>query len=136
MDITLLIESFIGLSTILGVLIFFLLYIPSQKRKLKKSKEEEKTKKGHIKKTLRTLVSIIKDKKSNSQELKNALDLILKDYGIIDKFDIYGEVLIRICRHPNTTKDIILDFNRDLENQNPEYSIEINDFIAKGLNSR
>lgn len=137
MEITLFIESFVGLVSLLGVLIFFLLYSPSRNRKLElKKKEVNKKEKEKTKADLTLLVNVIRDKKSTSQELKSALGLIIQDYAEIDKFDIYGEIIIRICTHPNTTKEIILNFNKEIENKNPRYAKEINTFIARGLNSR
>jgi hypothetical protein len=46
------------------------------------------------------------------------------------------DILFAICRHPNTNKDIIINFDKELEHLNPEYKKEINEAIAKGLNSR
>jgi len=134
MDITLLVKSFIGLVSILAILIFFLFYSPGQKRKKELQKKEEKKKNKSV--DFETLLAIVRDKKASSQELSTALDNILEYYGEIEDFKYYGEILLRICRHPQTTKDIILKFNRDLEKKNPGYAIEINDFITRGLNSR
>lgn len=136
MDITLLIELFAVLVTILGVLIFFLLYLANRKRKLRLKKEGRRGKEERVKTDFESLVGIIRDENSTTQELKQALSMIIDFYGTIDKFDIYGEILIRICRHPNTTKNIILDFNKGLEDKNQKYIKLINDFIAKGLHSR
>ena len=51
-------------------------------------------------------------------------------------FDIYMDILFTICRHPNANKDLIIKFDRELEELNSEYKKEINDAITKGLNSR
>ncbi len=73
------------------------------------------------------------------------MDLVLKSHGNIHKklgirahpdFDIYMEMLIVVCRHPNTNKNIIIDFDKELLKLNPQYKAEINDAITKGLNSR
>lgn len=137
MDITLLVKSFIGLVSILAILIFFLFYSPGQKRKKELQKKQEKKKNKKNKSVdFETFLAIVRDKKASSQELSTALDNILEYYGEIEDFKYYGEILLRICRHPQTTKDIILKFNRDLEKKNPGYAIEINDFITRGLNSR
>jgi hypothetical protein len=91
------------------------------------------------------LRAIIKNKQSSSKELKEALDLILKHHGIVSKklglrphpdFDVYMDILFTICRHPNTNKSIIVNFDKELLKLNPEYKSEINDAITKGLNSR
>jgi len=150
MEITLLVKSIAGLVVILGILIFLFLYSLSNKR-AKAKKEAKKAKKSQPAKQksthykLEDLVAVIRNKKSTTKELQEALDLIIKNYGHIHPklgirthpdFDIYAEVLLRICRHPNTTKDIIIKFDRELEKLNPEYVREINDALTKGLNSR
>jgi len=144
MDITLLIESAMGLLALLVILIVFL--AATSKSKVKKA--IIKPKKAVPKKAntdLQHLVSILKDKKSSTQELKNALELIIKYHGTIHKklglrvhpdFDIYMDILFTICRHPNTSKDIIIKFDIDLEKKNPEYKPEINSALSRGLNSR
>jgi hypothetical protein len=148
MDITLLIESIMGLAGLLGILIFFLLYIPKSKN-LKKSKEAKNLDKKDVVKyndtDINKILNIIKDKNSTLKELDDAVDLLLKYHGKIHlklgirthpDFDVYSEMLFRICRHPNTDKNIILKFDRELRRLNPDYVREINDSITKGLNSR
>jgi len=145
MEITLLIKSIMGLIVILALLMFLFIY--SNKTKKPKAKKVIKkivsTKKEPM--DLISLSKIIKNKKSSSKELKDALDLILKNYGNIHKklgarphpdFDIYMEILMKICKHPNTNKNIIINFDKELERLNPEYKKEINEAITKGLNSR
>ena len=145
MEITLLIKSFLGLVLLLAVLIFFLLYIPKKQKIIKKKKQEIQESKKSDTPSFVALLGVIKNRASTSEELKEALNLILKYYGTIHPklglrphpdFDIYGEVLLRICRHPNTNKNIILDFDKALEAKNEDYKKDINDFITKGLNSR
>jgi len=144
MDITLLIQSVLGLLVLLVLLVAFMNLTP--KSSVKK-KPQKKTTSSHTKVNtdLVHLKSIIKRRKSTTKELKTALDLIIKHHGTIHKklgqrahpdFDIYMDILFTICRHPNTTKHLILDFDKELERLNPEYKPEINNAIAKGLNSR
>lgn len=92
-----------------------------------------------------TLRAIIKDKKSSSKQLEEALLLILKYYGAIHpklglrahpEFDKYTELIIRLCHHPQATSKIVVNFDKELRKQNPQYEHEINDAITKGLNSR
>ncbi len=144
MEITLLIKSIMGLVIILSLLLLLLFYKPKKKIEKKKVKVT-RTDGGKLKTDLESLRSIIKSKKSTTKELKEALDLVLKHHGHVHKklglrshpdFDVYMEMLITICRHPNTTKDIIVDFDKSLGRLNPEYKAEINDAITKGLNSR
>ena len=91
------------------------------------------------------MVEVIKNKNSSTQELQEALDLIIKYHGKIHPklgmrahpdFDIYADIIFRICRHPSTTKEVIINFDRSLEKLNPDYNKEINDALTKGLNSR
>jgi len=143
MDIELLVESVIGLTVILVILVYFLLF------SFKKKKVEKKVVKPKAKPKLdidlEHLRLIIKNKKSTSKELKSALDLIIKYHGTIHPklgtrthpdFDTYMDILFTLCRHPQTNKNLILDFDRELERLNPTYKIEINDSISKGLSSR
>ena len=145
MEITLLVKSFAGLITLLAILIFFLLYVPKKQKVAKKLKEEILKSKRNDYHSLEKLADIIRNRASTKEELRDALDLILKHHGTIHAklglrphpdFDVYGEILLRICRHPNTNKNIILDFDKALEAKNEEYKKDINDFITKGLNSR
>ncbi|SFV54053.1 hypothetical protein MNB_SM-6-1119 [hydrothermal vent metagenome] len=147
MDIILLVKSIVGLVIILGILILFFLYTPTSKKKLPKKKKNsyvQKIKK-ESKPEIKELLEVIRNKNASTKELTTALDTIIKYYGKIHPklgirthpdFDIYSEILLRICRHPNTTKDIIINFDKELEKRNPEYVREINDSLTKGLNSR
>ncbi|NOR58749.1 MAG: hypothetical protein GQ474_09535 [Sulfurimonas sp.] len=147
MEITLLLKSIVGLVIVLALLIF-LLFLPSNRKKAK----TEPTKDTSSEATQRPpntdldyLRSIIKKKKSTTEELKEALKLVIKHHGIVHEklglrvhpdFDIYMDILFTICRHPNTNKDIVIKFDRELARLNPEYKKEINEAITKGLNSR
>ncbi|WP_434657903.1 hypothetical protein [Sulfurimonas sp. NW9] len=83
---------------------------------------------------------MIKDKKSTTEELKEAVELILKYYGKIPqklgmrahpKFEIYSELILRICHHPNVNKDIIIKLDKELHRRNPEYALELDDSLTK-----
>lgn len=144
MDIVLLIKSGMGLVVILAVLVFFLFY--SAKKKKEKVIEKKEPVKHKVEKVrdFAALRAVITNDNSTAQELKEALDLIIKNYGQISKsgkynqsdFAVYMGILFNICRHPHTTKDIILDFDRELTKLNPKYKSEINDAVTKALNSR
>ncbi|MEK6658090.1 MAG: hypothetical protein AABY36_00245 [Campylobacterota bacterium] len=144
MEAELIIKSMMGLIAILAVLIFFLFFESGRKSKTQK-KSGNNNAVEEIKPDLSSLVIIVKNKKTDEKRLGETLDLIIKYYGIIDKevgirphpsFDIYAKILSTICKHPNTNKNIIIKFDRELEKLNPEYKKEINEAIAKGLNSR
>jgi hypothetical protein len=147
MSIPFLIQSFLILVVVLAVLIFFLFYIPKKKKEKEKKKLINKSKSNNAFEypSFKSLVKIVKNKESSSEELVDALALIIKHYGVIPaklgirthpEFTTYAELIMRICRHPNTTKDLIVQFDRELERKNPQYKKEINDFLTKGLNSR
>ncbi|HFB53493.1 MAG TPA: hypothetical protein ENJ67_02060 [Sulfurimonas autotrophica] len=146
MDIVLLIKSIMGLVVILGILIAFFIYAPSAKKKEpKKKKSHTQESKPEAKHEIKDILAVIRNKHSTTEELGNALDMLIKYHGHIHPklgirthpdFDIYSEILLRICRHPNTTKEIIIKFDKELEKRNPEYVREINDSLTKGLNSR
>jgi len=146
MELTLLIQSAMGLLALLGILVFFLVISPKSKKK-----EVQKTKKAtqesvRTKKTdLKHLRKVIKNRDSAAEELKEALDLILKYHGNIQKklgirshpeSHAYMDILFSLCRHPNANKDLIINFDKELERLNPEYKKDINDAITRGLNSR
>jgi len=147
MEITLLIKSVMGLIAILALLIFFL-FLPAHKEKKRKrvaAKKTEIIEKSIQNTDLEYLKNIIKNKLSSTKELGDALDLIIKYHGKIDKklgirthpnFDIYMKILFSLCRHPNADKNIIIKFDKELKKLNQEYTYEINESITKGLNSR
>jgi len=145
MELSLLVETIIGLVVILIILVF-LLVLPSKKRakatkktsKLSSSSTKDKT-------DLESLRKIIRNRQSSTKELEYAVDMVLKHHGKIPpkmgvrvnpQFDAYSEMLMMLCRHPNTNKNIILKLDKELRRLNPEYTAEINDATAKGLESR
>ncbi|MBE0514946.1 hypothetical protein [Sulfurimonas sp.] len=152
METEFIIKTIIGLIVILAFLIFLLLLQPKNKRQRQQDnlhvaeiKKDTKEENSSANTDLFYLVDIIKNKKSSADTLSEALELIIKHHGQVHKklglrphpdFDTYIDILFTICRHPNANKDIIITFDRELEKLNPEYKQEINEAIAKGLNSR
>ncbi len=161
MDTELIIKSIMGLVAVLAVLLFLLFIETDKEEKEKKLKFSNKnpidtepvvayqeiiSERNIIKlENLESLVRVIKDKKVDAQKLSETLDLIIKYHGRVHKklglrahpdFNIYVNILFTICRHPNANKDLIIKFERELQELNGEYKQEINDAITKGLNSR
>jgi len=165
METELIIKSIMGLIVILALLIFLLFIEPnkdapakktpaSTKEKIKEVEiktEEEPVKEAiqdsgaKIKTDINSLLDILKNKRSDATKLGEALDLIIKHHGIVHKklglrshpeFDVYMDILFTICRHPNANKDLIINFDKELERLNPDYKKDINEAITKGLNSR
>ena len=144
MELTLLIQSAMGLLVILGLLVFILVLAPKSKKKgtVKKVVQEQKVK---IKTDLEFLRTIVKDRKSTAEELKEALDLVLKYHGTIHKklglrphpeSQVYMDILFNVCRHPNANKNIIVNFDKELGRSNPDYKKDLHDAMMRGLNSR
>jgi len=144
MEASLLIKSTLGLIVILAFLIFLFIFSPKE-QKVKKSKEIKTVQNQEQKVDLNSLLAVIKNKNTSSKKLQETLELILKHHGKIHKklgvrahpdFDIYKNIFILICRHPNINKNIIVNFDKELIKQNPHYKTEINEALAKGLNAR
>lgn len=146
MEISLLVKSILGLLSLLVILVFFLILTKKKKVEVQKTSARSTSIQVQKPKTdLNSLRAIIKNQITDSKTLKDTLDLVLKHHGVIHKklgtrthpdFDQYMDILIAICRHKNTDKNIILGFDKDLERLNPSYKKDISDAIAKGLNSR
>jgi len=148
MEITALIKFGILLIIVLALLIFIFFYSFKKKRHQTQSKEVEKSSavaSPEINTDLDYLRAKIRKQKTSTEELKVLLDLVLKYHGIIHKklglrphpdFDAYAEIMIVLCRHSNTDKNLILKFDKELRRLNPEYAKEINEALTKGLNSR
>ncbi len=139
----------IAFSLILGFLIFLYVYRPAQKRKaaaIAAAQKKEPDEPGMVGiPSFEQLVSQIKRTASNEVQLRDAAEKILKYYGTIkpkhgvvpDKdFRRYAEVIFAICSHPNTTKELVLMFDRELVNRNPEYAREIDEMLNRGLSAR
>lgn len=146
MDIIFIVKILIGLIALLGILVMLLLYTPGKKKESVQKKDKKNTNPTkRVEYTFEELYAIIKQKRSTTQELREAVENIIKYYGQItpkmgirlhDDFYIYSEMIIRICHHPNTTKELILYFDKELRAKNPKYEKELNDALTKGLNSR
>ncbi|QOP42501.1 hypothetical protein FJR45_00430 [Sulfurimonas sediminis] len=145
MDIALLIKSLAALSGALGLLILLYLYFFHAKKTKKKGVLKKHLHVREAKPDFNTLLEVIKDKKATTSELREAVDLLLKYYGKIPKklglrahpeFEKYSELILRICHHPNVTKDIILKLDKELHRRNPEYALELDDSLTKGLDTR
>ena len=95
--------------------------------------------------SMEELLKVLQKKSSTADDLRNALEEMLRVYGKITPklgirahpdFELYMLAIMLICRHRNTTKEIVLNFDRELTRKNPEYKREINEAISKGLNAR
>ncbi len=132
MNIAALIILFIFLVLLLAVLITLL--FKSLKNKKVKSGKTTKIKEKSV--TLDDLRDRLKDKKLSMQDLKKTLDSVIRDHGLIQNFDLYTDIIFRMTNHPNTSKEIILGFEKDLSKLNPKYASSISENVMDGLNLR
>jgi len=145
MDITLLIQSLLGLISLLAILMFILLWNFKEKKKSAQAKEMPLEKKTEADTSLMALRKIIRNPNASARELHDALELVLKYHRNIHPkvgtrthpdFDSYAEILFHLGRHKHVNKDILIHFDKELEMSNPSYKKEINDALMRGLDSR
>ncbi|MFK5936837.1 MAG: hypothetical protein QM497_00440 [Sulfurimonas sp.] len=145
MEITILVQSIVGLVIILSILVF-LLSGPFEKKPKKEIKVNKKPSPLVIPKTdMESLRAIVANPESSVKELADALSLVIKYHGTMHiklgmnahpDSNIYMDALFKVCRHKNANKEMIVKFNNELEKLNPQYKREINDALMRGLNSR
>jgi uncharacterized membrane protein YgaE (UPF0421/DUF939 family) len=144
MDILLLIKSFIVLIVMLGILVIFLVSRSKKKQKIYEKRTKEEKVKEIVSHEFNDFLTVIKNRQASSEELKKALDGILEYHGTIPaklgirlhpEFYKYSEVILRLCRHKQTNKDLIINFYKKLSKRNPSYAKEIDDSLTKGINS-
>ena len=144
MDLSVLINSFLGLIALLAILFIFLFYSPSKKQASpKKKSQSQSSAKKEL--TFDELRAVIRDRSSSKKELQDAIDQILKKHGKIHPkmgirvhpdFDIYMTIILNLCRHPQVDSKMILQFDKELAQKNPDYKKEISGSTTKGVNSR
>jgi len=86
--------------------------------------------------SLEELRDRLKDKELSTQELKNTLDTVIQEYGVIESFELYMDIIFRMARHKNITKELIFSFEKDLSKLNPNHASSISDKIMDGLSLR
>ena len=85
--------------------------------------------------SLQTPEDVIKNPSSTSQELQAAMhELQLSTKKLLitsnEELDSYASLLKLLCKHPNTNKKLIIEFEKIAQEKNPQYKKE----IAKALN--
>ncbi len=88
--------------------------------------------------TFESLSDIIKNRSSSSRELHHAVDVILNRFGTMTSHTIgkYKALLETLCVHPHTNSQLILRFEKTLRTNNPNYSHDIEQSLARGLAAR
>lgn len=135
-------------SVVLGLLIFLYIYKPAQKRKAAMAVQVQTVKsapqRGEIP-TFDALLLKIKNRYSDEATLREAAELVLRHYGTIEPkhgvvpnkdFRRYAEAIYAISVHPNTTKELVVMFDRELSRRNPSYAREIEEMLNRGLSAR
>jgi hypothetical protein len=145
MDIRLTAAIMVIIGFSLMILVIYVLLSGKKKEPIKKPTVQGKAEKKHRNRSMNALKTIIKDKNTSAEELSSVLDLIIKYHGVIPtehvgkkgtSFDPYIDILFTICRHPNTNKKIITNFDSALSKKNPNFAFGISDAVSKGLASR
>ena len=147
MELSKLVILSIAFSIVLVLLTFLYIYRPAKKKALERQKKRIDTveKRREEIPSFHKLVDLIKSKATTTEELDAAVKTLLKYYGKIKPkngiapskdFKRYAEVIYAVARHPNTNKDIVLFFDRELNRLNPDYAREIDEMLNRGLSAR
>lgn len=137
MEAELIIKLVIGLIVVLAVLMFFLFLNQDKSKKPSKVGDTYEEDAESDKTGLASLIDILTDKNSTVDKLSKSTDSIIKSYGKINSnFKTYEDIIFALCKHPNANKDIIIKFDKELQRLNPRYKKNINETLAKALNSR
>lgn len=142
MNVSPLIISIIIFSMLLFILVAILVYTSrARKRREEAAIEVPETRVP----SYQELKSILKNKNASYEALQHATDGIIEFYGDIEPkvggrqskdFDRYMELIFIICKHPNTDKKLVLNFERDLARMNPQYKKDLDHAVTKGLSFR
>ena len=146
-DIEIVIKSVVGLVVLLTLLIIvFVLPTRAKKKKVQKQvKKRIQTVEKEEVLDFDDLRAIVRRRSSSTEDLQKAIDQVVKHYSKIPPklgirnhpdFDKYVDLIVHLVRHTNTNKDLILQLDRALTKNNPEYKAELNDTLSKALNSR
>ena len=147
MEFDLLIKSIAGLIVILIILIVLFILPSSKDKPTKKKHTPKKTvkqKQNSHDMDFDELRAIVRRNSTTKEELKEAIEQIVKNYNKIPPklgirthpdFDKYVDLIVHLVRHPNTNKKLILQLDKALLKNNPEYKEELNEALSKALNS-
>ncbi|MEA2110772.1 MAG: hypothetical protein U9P71_01860 [Campylobacterota bacterium] len=130
------------LSLLLIALVVF--YIKSAQKK-KESISSKKSEADTVVPTFKELKAIMKNQEASTAELHNAVNDLLKYYGTIPpkqgihpnkKFQEYASLLVTVCHHKHVNAKIVVHFENQLKQMNPNYENNIEEMLKRGLNSR
>lgn len=129
---------FINIFLELGLFLVFLLAILLVLFFLRAKEKKALSKKNATQSApdLDSLVKAIESNGTSAQELKKMLELVIENYGEIDDFSPYEDILRAIVLHPHTNKNLILYFDKELSKRNPSYKKRISDVVTSTLKLR
>ncbi|MGI0440345.1 hypothetical protein ACRE1S_07465 [Helicobacter himalayensis] len=119
-------------STILIILIVLLyLFGPSPKKRMQVAEEENST---H---TIDTIMAILDDQKSTSQQLQKAVNMFFDEYDSMDLSDYKKKAFFfALVIHKNVSTELILQVDEDLKKLNPDLERELTKTLNRALNAR
>jgi len=139
MDITTLI---LAMAALLGVLFVLVLLYTSKGRSPKSEPVspslQEPYRAAARPRTFDELEAVILDRKSSKEQLRDASAEIGSRFARVYATTLgrYSHIIVALCRHPKTDKDIVVAFDRALREANPNLRQELDAALQKGLNSR
>jgi hypothetical protein len=88
--------------------------------------------------TLDGAEAIILDRGSSREDLAAAVDAISRNYAQVHATTLsrYSRIIVSLCRHPQTNKDLVVQLDRALQKESPNLHQELEAALKKGLNSR
>lgn len=88
--------------------------------------------------TFDAVEAIILDRSSSAAALEEAVEMISRYYTQVHATTLqrYIRIIVTLCRHPQTSKEMIVALDRALQNANPNWRPEIDAALKKGLESR
>ncbi len=118
--------------TILIVLIGLLyLFGPSPKKRTQMTEEENST---H---TIDTIMAILDNQKSTSQQLQKAVNMFFDEYDSMDLSDYKKKAFFfALVIHKNVSTELILQVDEDLKKLNPDMERELTKTLNRALNAR
>jgi hypothetical protein len=122
---------------LLLLVVIYLLNRPGPAPQRRSSGKAAQPKKGGLP-AFDALEAVILDPKSPKAELSRAVDTIRRHHGTIraESLERYIHLVIALCRHPQTDKSLVIALDRGLQEQNPNFSQELEAALRKGLNAR
>ncbi|RDU65260.1 hypothetical protein CQA53_06700 [Helicobacter didelphidarum] len=86
---------------------------------------------------LESIMMVLDSSQSSLQDLQDAMDKLFEEY---DKLDINKQkiksILLALCQHKNTEKNIILDTQKKFQEKHPELAMEFERAVKRGLDAR